>query len=427
MIRTEKYPIYFGKPFPQKLHARWLAMLDHCTEARNLIWRTWLVWHTQTGSERKIREWLIAVKAWHEHRKADQKAHAEPNRLAEGVPLIVEKPKCSVVCVPPELGRLMYAQIRKAMPQLHTRSLVLLQSAIVRDMTKHKASKGSLPGWMAILLNRQGAPSFLGRSVIPFDAKNSKLISREGKEDWWKLECRIELAAARKSIVDFVRLYVNWKRADILKKIVAGEFKFCGSSIMFDDRDRRWYALISYDTQRKFPEVDPDSDVVAVLSPGRKRPWRMRYAGRVWFFGGRGENVSERRRHLTLQRIARQANYRHSASSTKGHGTNRALAGYFRLQHWWKGFCHATDQQVASEIARFCARRGIASLFVVKPVGDYAWRRFLASAGRVDNYEKTSGWDWTRALARLNSRCEKDGIRLEIRRVGESKLRETTV
>jgi hypothetical protein len=405
-VKVMRYEIVGWNGQPSEAKARWSATADKCREMANCIWQEWEAWHVQQGSHAKCLEYAEQLRAY---RRKETK----------------EKPKLEVVCMDPELSKHIYRVCADRFPSLHARIQVLL-AQLVKKRMQGKDVEGRWNIWLAVLLNRQGRPNCTGDQPIPFDKANSSLAFRD--DGTLALDIRVtrlpQDGKSAASIEDQVTLKAKGSARVIAQRIVKGEWKFCGSSIVYASGKRKWYALVCYDMGES--EAGELNDKLhAVLTPGKESPWIVWHAGRYNWFGGRGRHVEAARRRLLTGRWSRQEGYRYAGSSNKGHGRERAMQGVAKLSRAWKDFTKTCNHQVTRDVIAWCQDRGIGRLVYLQPASDRKrTNRFLATAGKLDRTDSTA-WDWAQVGTMLNYKCKEAGIHLEVRKCDASgRLRE---
>lgn len=410
-VRVLRFEIYRVEADDVKsVRQRWHGLADQCQRITNFIWRQWLVWHTQNNSPAKIRKYLDGLAKWRE------------NKDAKGKP--GEKPKLELQTVSNDLSNALYAGIAGEFKDVNARVQVLLLNSVKKKIKERKAAKGNLSGWMAILLDRESVPSSTRPQPIPFDAKNVKLVPPADSKDNWRLRLRIDrldqgdkMATSNEDVVQLLtkrRGIAGHEK--ILQRIALGEHKFCGSSLYFDRQKRKWFALVCYDKQGEVEQMNPEK--AAVLRPGLKRPWMLRY-GRTFWRGGHGRHVAAVRHQLLTQRWGRQDGYRFAGSANKGHGRERALQPIFRLSKRWKDFVKTCNHQLTANIVRECVEQGIGTLYYFQPTEAKRDTRFLATAGKVASRHDSTGWDWHQVASMLAYKSKEAGIHLVVHKIGE--------
>lgn len=387
---------------------RWDELAGCVQELTNMLWQQWLLWHLEQGTPGVLREYISLAKAWHS---------SDPESRGD-------KPKLSIQAIPKELSNLIYHRLAAAFPSLNRRTLVLAQNAIAGKITSRKSANGSLPGWWSILLCRESIPSSTRAQPIPFDKKSCELIGPHVADDEYRLKLRIDRVdqPGKKnatSTVDEIILKTKHRKAAgqkaILDNILSGDYAFCGSNLVWDDRNRKWFVHLAFKRPVEVVEVGNDT---AVLRPGQRTPWRLLVKGRVyWRMFGDGRDVAYQRHNLLSQRWSRQERYRRSAgSASKGHGTDRALQGYFKLEQNWKNYVKTRNHTATGQLVRFCLERGIGTLVYVQPAGGFSEGRLLGNAGKHPDRRDSTGWDWHQVAAMLGYKCKDAGIHLIVRK-----------
>lgn len=383
---------------------RWQMLSDQTRDMTNYIWQTWLCWHVEAGTRDKIVAFLRALDDW----KAGGKRG--------------DKPNIKLQAVPKELASRIYHGLSKTFPAVHSRSRGLLQQRVVSLIGSRKAARGSLSGWWAILLYHESLPSTTRGVPIPFDVRNAKLLPPERDGEHHRMELRIE-SAAGKSVYDTVQVWSKGRKAAgavaILKKILAGDAKFCGSNLV-QRNDGQWYVNVCW---RGKPERKPELEAnrVAALRPCLRVPWKLRIGatherrGTNRRPGGLGRVVDHVRRQLLTSRWSRQEAYRTASSARKGQGRQRAIVPTTILTLRWRDFVKTYNHQVTSDVVAQCVANGVGRLVYFQPAGN-AGRRFLSLAGKIEGRHDSTGWDWFQVAALLAYKCERAGIVLEVRK-----------
>ena len=385
---------------------RWMKHSDEAKQIINCIWQTWLVWHVQNKSAKKIRKYLDALVKWRDSPKEDKGA----------------KPKLDLFAIPKVCDKLIYDTLSREFPEIHTTSRELIRNTVSRKIRTRKAAKGKLSGWMAILLFNESIPSTTRGNPIPFSSRNAKIEPPENKDGNFKLHInltRIPIKGKKScpSVCDTFELMSRGRKVSgqiaIIKRICTGEYKFCGSSVVF--QNKKWFALVCYQIPKREPAaLNPDK--VAYLRAAKDWPWKLRLPSRNRRPGGNGPHVAPIRRQLLTQRWSRQANYRVAGSSNKGHGRNRALQPIWRLSQRWKDFVKTYNHTVTKDVVRQLVDAGIGTLVYYQPDGSVKESRFLSCSGKVEGRYDSTGWDWFQVGTQLEYKCKDAGIRLIVRK-----------
>lgn len=404
-IRIVKFEVW--KP-SKEARGRWCAAAELVQQATNCIWQAWLVWHVQRGTPATLRQWLTDLKSWHSADKA----------------MRGEKPKCPQVAVPRECSRAIYAAVKETVPALHDRPLALTVNAVVGLIKSRKAAAGSLPGWVAILLCRESIPSSTRSQPIPFDKRCAALQAPLEKGGRFRLSLRTDRyeattkrgTAKAGSHLDEVELLTNRRgirgQEARLWRIMDGKDKLKGSSLYWDRKRSKWFALLAVE-QEQVSEAR-ELQGVAVLCPGRDVPFRLLIGNRVMMLG-HADHVADVRRAVVGQRRSRQEHYRYGQRSSKGHGHARAIQSWDdRLMRRWRNFQTTYNHDITSKALRMCAEAGVARLVYLQPAGPKSETRCLAKQGREGDYSE--GWAWFQVGAFLNYKAKGSGVQVEIRK-----------
>ena len=390
----------------------------------NCIHGTWLSEHIKRGSGPIIAAWMEKDRAWARTPKKERSGKREI---------------CPVKCVDSDIQKAIYAGCTKRYPMVNLRPVALAMNLAIKRLKKTKASKGSYPRWMRILTDDGEFPSSSHPLPIPFDARNAPneqpLVpppsDKRGdkKGDYrWKLRLRLDrIPREGKTAVSTIETFLlrTWGRKcrgeeEKLWKILNGEWKLCGSNIVFRESNGEWSAHICY-RQRKPERADIDEGRFAFLWASERRPWHLRIDGHNFWLGGKtGRHVRHVRRQLLVQRWGRQENYRYR--SGPGKGRKRALkktqAG--RLQMRWKDFVKSLNQKVVHDTISSCIAQRCGKIVYFQPAGQFGDSRFLACAGKVPGRRDGSGWDWYQIHAMLSQKCQESGIELITKKVGDN-------
>ena len=400
-VKTMRYEIVGWQGDPKESRQRWRGIADQCREIVNVIWQQWEVWHVAKGSDVAVQFFADQLRAF---------------RNKE----INEKPKLDVKCMPPELNKLIRKKITERFPDVHSRVRELLLNITAQRMVG-KDVEGKWNIWVAVLLNRQGRPNATHEQPIPFDRQNTKPLKRVG-EKYTNYELKINLTRLPSdkknspSIEDCVQLKARGSGLAIIQRIVGGEYKFCGSSIVYHQGKRKWFALVAYNDNRESADIQLDHLKKAVLHPLRNSPWALWHNSRYQWFGGRGEYVAAARKRLLTQRWSRQDSYRYAGSANKGHGLQRAIGGVTALSRAWKDFCKTANHTLTASVVKYCVDNRIGHLVYLQPTESQRDGRFLSRAGKVEGREDSTGWDWSQVSTMLAYKCKSAGIHLEVKK-----------
>jgi hypothetical protein len=475
-VRTTRIEISeFLSDDPLSSKRRWIDLSEQCQEVMNWLWQQWEVWHVTHGSPAAIRQWLHATKEWHARNEASLRSKKAASRKT-GAPKPKAnkegKPKLAIYGISAEMG-LTETNMQPHFSHVNHRTIGLLLNKFKEGVKSRKSASGSLSGWMAILLNREGRPSFTRPVPIPFDSQNARILPPDKDHTTWRLSLRVDRipregkpAMSTEEIVELKthKAVVSQGKivklrplaiASILERIDSGEYAFRGSSVVYDKAKRKWFAHISWRRTVEEHGAGLDINKTAVLRAGDRRPWVLEVDDReYWWCGGDGKHVSAVRERILRQRWERQDNYRYAGSASKGHGRKRACQGWDpKLSQRWRDFVktcnHVTTRRVVDELVK----RGVGRIVYMQPDGDYRDTRFLATAGKIRIETRAmpladaerlaqgkrreclgvavkevgngqavvswyrndaSGWDWFQVATFLRSKCQEVGIHVEV-------------
>lgn len=385
---------------------RWKELAVSCQEMTNTLWQVWLVHHRMNGSAGKLRNHFAEYSEWE---KTKQGAKPEWPCKALEHPLTLSSSKMS-----------FYRILSSEFPQVNVRTRGLLTNAWQSRLTKRKAAKGNLPGWVSILFAKESMPSTTRPQPIPFDHDNAKLTKVDGR---YLVELRIERLGDGKSVVEKCELMLRKRKAAslcaIMERILSGEFKWKGSSLILDNG--KWYALICYD-KPVAKRVTLDADKTLFVRPGRFNvedrskpehrktgtPWRVKIGSWSSGFGGNGKHVEFARRSVQRERAERKEHYRWAGSNQKGSGRLRADAAWTKLSSRWKDFTKRYNNEVTRRLIDLAIKNGCGRIVYLQPKDRQRDYRFLSRAGNIDDSPMT--WDYFQFGTILASKCEEDGI-----------------
>lgn len=391
---------------------RMLALGEEVKRLHNRMWQRWLIWHITQGNDYRIREYMERLREWH---KAEGK---KPS-----------KPKCEVQCVPKELSNAIYHDLSDFVPGLNKAPLTLAMNAMQGKMKTAPAASGSFPRWMRILAGDESTPGFQRAMPIPFSKVNSELIPPTTAGGNWQLVLRVDRiddgsGKPAKGNRDVLTLRTGGKggRSAVagLWKIASGEWKFCGSNLVYrESHGKKEFAVHICYQAPKAEKADVDKDRCAIVAPAVSHPWAMIVDGRKLRLGGwNGSYIAHARRRCLTQRWSRQGAYRYAGSARKGHGRQRALKSLEKLRDLWKNFVRDCNETVTRQIVNTLKDRRCGKVVYYQPEGRFAEGRFLSTAGKVPGRHDASSWDWYQFGKRLQDKCAEAGIECEVRKHG---------
>jgi len=400
-VRPTKLKIHFTKEDRETEALLW--HLSHQIKIMvNLIWRLWMLFHWEAGSEDDLRLWREAYKTWAQEGKKGK------------------KPQCPVACFPPECSKRIRAALTERFPGIHGRVRELVLDRTRKRINKIPAKTGAFSGWLCILLNEQ-RPGFSSDPLpIPLDRKNGHLLAPQCKSDPWRLVVGLDRVAPRvRSPKTSLRLRTWGRRCASerasLEKIVGGEYEFCGSEVVYRPTRREWYAHVM-SRQPKEARVELDPGRVAVLHPGRKRIALLRFEGYTWWIGGRyGRHVAHTRNAVLIQLWSRSDGYRKASTARKGHGRNKGFRFWLnKLRNRWRDFVKTQNNEIAKDLVAFCERHRVGRVVYRQPTEHYRLTRFLGRAGSRPRRSHAYTWDWHQLGKICAEKCTEKGILFEV-------------
>lgn len=382
--------------------ARWRDLSVLVQQMQNRMWQIWLCHHANQDSAAQLKRHFELYRGW---QQADKKTRGD-------------KPKWPLVCIDKHLSNAIYHRIADEFPSVNTRTRGLVQNKWQSSLTSRKSTSGSLPGWVAILFAMESVPSFTRPLPIPFDKENCRLFV-DGEHI--KLELRIERLCdsakiAKPSVIEHVSLMLNRKKARsqraIIERIIAGEYAFKGSSLVFDKMTGKWFASVSYEMPDASARQPLDANKSLDLIPGKRSPWVVRCtSGKkrdAWRFGGNGLHVDNVRRRILRERQERKAHYRWAGANQKGHGRRRGAEVWTKLRDRWLNFVKRYNHELTTRLVRMCVERGIGAVVYHPPVEEHRDRYFLTKAGNYPN--SGMSWEFFQVKTMLAYKCQERGI-----------------
>lgn len=392
-VRSMKIEIAgFGRESGRR--EEWRQLCDDCRIMINRLWQIWLVHHSTRGSAGKLRRHFEAHKKWTIDKEGEKPAW--PCNALEAPLTTTADPQS------------FYRILSEEFPQVHVRTRGLLRNAWESSLRKRKAASGSLPGWVAILFGLESLPSMTRPQPIPFDKENARLEKIDGK--YW-LEVRIQrLAPSGKSVVERCELMANKRKCRnvraIMEQILSGEVAWKGSFIHYEQRCRKWFAILSYERPEKTrPELNREK--VLYVRPGRRSPWRLRADG-SFPYGGNGAHVEHARRAILRERAQRKEHYRWAGSNQKGHGRKRADSVWTKLSSRWRDFTKRYNNEVTRRIVLYAIKNGYGRIVYLQPKDATRGSRYLSIAGNSDGSAML--WDYFQFGSMMASKCQDEGI-----------------
>lgn len=374
----------------------WHRLAEEALVATNVFWQTWESWHHANGTPQEIKRSIEAAKIWHEGGKqGDKPTWPSP--------------------MPKPLSDSLYRSVANCATRALGKSVDTLRNKLNGLVVRRKSSRGSLPGWMSILLYREGRPSSTHPQPIIVPNKYLTIIPPAEKDGEWQVRFTVERHREKRGdSFDEVALWTKGRKfrsaQKILSRIASGECKHHGGTLNFDRRKGKWFLNIQWSWLTEPAKRELDNRATAFLRPAKKRPWSLRIGDRTsWTVAGFGANVPAVRRKLVTQRWERQANYRNAGSSNKGHGRRRAIEPIAKLSDRWKNFAKLLNNNVTTDVVRQCVANRCGRLVYFQPIEARRESRYLFAAGKLDKHEAT-GWDWFQVAAMLAAKCKDAGI-----------------
>ena len=242
-IRVTRIEIANFASMSEERKEAWKRLAVEVQHIKNRLWKLWEVSHVLADSERKLREHFAEmdaiiqrdvgkrpVKPRKPKRNAPESAHegfakqmadyqrqlGEWEKAKAEVKAANKKPY-PVKCFNEDW--ISEAELAAYYPRVHGRVVHVIYQKWIATLLSRKASTGSLPGWIAILLDNENKPSFKKPQPIPFDnqTKKPKLI-KDGKAYW--CEIRLDRLEDKSSVLERCELMLNKRKMGSVRAIV---------------------------------------------------------------------------------------------------------------------------------------------------------------------------------------------------------------
>lgn len=428
-IRTTKIELFgfcgVGQSANKDRRNAWKELTVRIQQMQNRMWQMWLIHHTIKGADGKssveqIKEFYENYAVW-----AEQDRLCKQSKGKKKNPL--QRPKLELKCCDKALSNSIYHELSREFPDVNARTRVLLQNKWNGTLSSRKATTGSKSGWHAILLAQESIPSFTSPLPIPFDKDNGSLFF-DGKDFCVKFRIeRLQLGKqANPSVEDTCKLMLRKRKANsqrqIIQRIVSGIYTFKGSSLYYNKRRNKWFALISYEMPDR-NEVPLDASYVLHVLPAKnKSPWILmtvdsKQRKKAHRYGGNGRIVERARRMILDERSSRQEHNRWAGSAQKGRGRQRAIVPWTKLQSRWKDFTKSFNHRTTTKIVEKCLMERIGKVIYHQPSDSRRDEMLLAKIGNRPG--RNTHWDWFQFGTLLSQKCKLNGIEYDAKKIQE--------
>lgn len=291
---------------------------------------------------------------------------------------------------------------------------VLRKADAMRDWgakKKHRWGSLDVPGAMASAVSRAASQAFAqrdkpGRGGQTSFASERVIVRGDGVTVWQddRGGAVLGLKLRPKGSVDFAVAHSFGSHRDTLNAIADGTIHHGDAKLQWDERRRKWYALLSYDApERVHPSADPDNALI-VHRGVRNVVTLLATTGPSKFLPG-AKFVAQRRALQARMRDAKRISVDELGDGAKGHGKQRRYSHYDSLEGKLSRVTHTFCQQVASFVVSRAIEWGCGTVVIedyggIEPNEDPSLRRVL---DRFPLHE---------LKLCIASRCERDGIAL---------------
>lgn len=422
---------------------RWRDASERIQMANNLIWQLWLAWHVLNGSRKLLKPWVIEFEATAKRLEKETGKRPEFEAVTK---IVGDYP---VEPVPTELDYLLRDMLTDEFTDINSRTLNLNYQKQHKLIKNFPAAKGSWPGWVVTILGRQNPRSYSHPQPIPFDIQNTRFIPPKvgKKKENHKMRILVsriheEGKARCESHPDVAELWCQGKKVAsqlaCLKKVISGEYKLCGSNIVFSNTKNKCFAQVAY-RMLVDPRPDLNPTLVATLVPEEDHPLSLHVPERdkpIWI-GGQGLHIGSMRERIGSERMSKAVHYKHASTNSRGRGRKRAMSWRQRLQFRWNNHVKNVDNKMTTKVVEILVEQGIGTLIYHQPTDEFAKTRFLSITGKEPEKLDEDGnvvalprwmrlqtsWQWAQITSMLNDKCKKVGIVIKI----EKKAKEMKV
>lgn len=404
----------------------WLQLSEECQRAHNTLWSYWLVYHTMNGSADLLHQYIADVKTWDNTKPRGPKPKWPVQAFPKGTdwPYSSQKraKRKGEEASPPDLQNDLYHLLTEKHPDLSARTCATIVQKWAKDVKKRKAARGVLPAWAAILINKQGMPSFSRPLPIPIAASDlgakEQVLTKVGRE----YHLRVAVQRGEDGLIheDCLLMLHRKKCASvraIVDRMISGEYTMKGSNIIFSRARNKWFAQIAY-------EMPPASKPTLVegrtlyLIPGKCCPWVVLSVDEkgvrdAWRAFGRRHHVANFRRLLLQQRRKRQEASRWGSETKKGRGRSRATQSWTKYSDAWNRFVNGYQQRMVAKLIELCRTRGYSHIVYCRPNETQAKKTYLVNAGNSPNSKM--GWQWYQLQSMLANKCQEVGVEFKVK------------
>lgn len=230
---------------------------------------------------------------------------------------------------------------------------------------------------------RTRIPSYKLGAPIPNRANESGVIA-----DAHGVTLKIALGSNKDGGADVIEYWFarlapskgsHWAK---LREIADGSVKRGALKIVYDERRRKWYAIIAYSEPEPAPTKLNAANVLVVHRGQHNWLTAMSSTGKFRYLDRGNKYLAMRRSLEARRRQLKGIVESERGSGAKGHGRDRRFATYERLGDYLARFNHTKCQQLAAAVAKLCREWGCGRVFIedhggIQPSDDRNVRRFV--------------------------------------------------
>jgi IS605 OrfB family transposase len=184
--------------------------------------------------------------------------------------------------------------------------------------------------------------------------------------------------------------------------------------VVYNDRKRKWYALVTWTQQR--PEIQAAGELSAVCNFGVNRFLMVVAEGGKVIHDESGQHILAVRKRFSHRRRELQKAINTMGSGSKGRGVKRRMKPITDLEDKEQRFCDTASKQIAAEIAQKCRDHGIGTLYIEDLTGirDSFERETLGEAHEsLKSY--IHSWGYFKLQQHLDRACELVGTNVKLK------------
>ena len=274
--------------------------------------------------------------------------------------------------------------------QLENRSAIASDVASVIMSNAHQLVGQKFGAWLKrrcderLPMFKKGAPISVGCKVAEIGSRNVRLSLK------LRSKGRVEVAAVPVS-------GSNWQT---MRLVGEGAAKAGDCKLVYDERKKKWYAIVSVTRRRPAPAAMTDGVVIAVNRGRHNMLYAVSSNGHVASF--KGDDVLRFKQGMRARRAQLGRHRQELGSGACGHGKARREARYELIERRERNFVKTKAQQAAAWLERFCVKAG-AGVVVIEDFGTIETEdlRFIPS------------WPWYQLKQAIGWSCTKSGRKLE--------------